>query len=76
MAVVGRVLEAQGYSGLRYDLALKDPEYIEELVTHHVGGYLKIAPEHSEHKTLSKMMKPDISSYDKFSACSTNFPAR
>ena len=47
-------------SGLRYDLALKDPEYIEELVTHHVGGYLKIAPEHSEDKTLSKMMKPSI----------------
>src|SRR5690606_3273201 len=40
-------------SGLRYDLALKDPEYVEELVTHHVGGYLKIAPEHSEDNTLS-----------------------
>jgi uncharacterized radical SAM protein YgiQ len=53
-------------SGLRYDLALKDPEYIEELVTHHVGGYLKIAPEHSEDKTLSKMMKPSISAYDEF----------
>ena len=53
-------------SGLRYDLALKDPEYVEELVTHHVGGYLKIAPEHSEEKTLSKMMKPSISSYDEF----------
>jgi uncharacterized radical SAM protein YgiQ len=53
-------------SGLRYDLALKDPEYIEELVTHHVGGYLKIAPEHSEDKTLSKMMKPGISAYDEF----------
>jgi uncharacterized radical SAM protein YgiQ len=53
-------------SGLRYDLALKDPEYIEELVTHHVGGYLKIAPEHSENKTLSKMMKPSISAYDEF----------
>ena len=53
-------------SGLRYDLALKDPEYIEELVTHHVGGYLKIAPEHSEQKTLSKMMKPSISAYDEF----------
>ncbi|PCJ23578.1 MAG: YgiQ family radical SAM protein [SAR86 cluster bacterium] len=53
-------------SGLRYDLALKDPEYIEELVTHHVGGYLKIAPEHSEDKTLSKMMKPGISTYDEF----------
>lgn len=53
-------------SGLRYDLALKDPEYIKELVSHHVGGYLKIAPEHSEEKTLSKMMKPSISSYDEF----------
>ncbi len=53
-------------SGLRYDLAIRDPEYVEELVTHHVGGYLKIAPEHSEENTLSKMMKPSISSYDEF----------
>jgi uncharacterized radical SAM protein YgiQ len=53
-------------SGLRYDLALRDPEYVEELVTHHVGGYLKIAPEHSEGKTLSKMMKPGIGVYDEF----------
>ncbi len=53
-------------SGLRYDLALKDPEYIEELVTHHVGGYLKIAPEHSEDETLAKMMKPGIDTYDEF----------
>jgi len=55
-------------SGLRYDLALRDPEYIEELVTHHVGGYLKIAPEHSEENTLGKMMKPSISAYDEFKA--------
>lgn len=53
-------------SGLRYDLALRDPEYVEELVTHHVGGYLKIAPEHSENKTLDKMMKPSINAYDEF----------
>jgi len=53
-------------SGLRYDLALRDHEYIKELVSHHVGGYLKIAPEHSEEKTLSKMMKPSIASYDEF----------
>ena len=53
-------------SGLRYDLAILDPEYVEELVTHHVGGYLKIAPEHSEENTLSKMMKPSIGSYDAF----------
>ena len=53
-------------SGLRYDLAVKSPEYIRELVTHHVGGYLKIAPEHTEAGPLSKMMKPGIGSYDKF----------
>ena len=55
-------------SGLRYDLAIETPEYVKELVTHHVGGYLKIAPEHSEEGPLSKMMKPDMSSYDKFKA--------
>jgi uncharacterized radical SAM protein YgiQ len=53
-------------SGLRYDLAIEDPEYVKELVTHHVGGYLKIAPEHTEEGPLSKMMKPGIGSYDKF----------
>jgi uncharacterized radical SAM protein YgiQ len=53
-------------SGLRYDLAVEDPEYIRELVTHHVGGYLKIAPEHTEQGPLSKMMKPGIGSYDRF----------
>ena len=53
-------------SGLRYDLAVRDPEYIKELVTHHVGGRLKIAPEHTEENTLSKMMKPGIGSYHQF----------
>ena len=53
-------------SGLRYDLAVQSPEYVKELVTHHVGGYLKIAPEHTEQGPLSKMMKPGIGSYDKF----------
>ena len=53
-------------SGLRYDLAIKSPEYIKELVTHHVGGYLKIAPEHTEQGPLTKMMKPGIGSYDQF----------
>ncbi len=55
-------------SGLRYDLAVKSPEYVEELVTHHVGGYLKIAPEHTERGPLDKMMKPGIGSYDEFKA--------
>jgi len=53
-------------SGLRYDLAVESPEYVKELVTHHVGGYLKIAPEHTERGPLDKMMKPGIGSYDKF----------
>lgn len=53
-------------SGLRYDLAVRSPEYVKELVTHHVGGYLKIAPEHTEEGPLGHMMKPGIGSYDKF----------
>ena len=53
-------------SGLRYDLAIESPEYVKELVTHHVGGYLKIAPEHTEEGPLSKMMKPGMGAYDRF----------
>lgn len=53
-------------SGLRYDLAIRSPEYIKELVQHHVGGYLKIAPEHTEDGPLSKMMKPSMSNYNRF----------
>jgi len=60
-------------SGLRYDLAVQSPEYIKELVTHHVGGYLKIAPEHTQAGPLSKMMKPGIGSYDKFKALFDKF---
>ncbi|MFZ4535344.1 YgiQ family radical SAM protein [Propionivibrio sp.] len=53
-------------SGLRYDLAVRSPEYVKELVTHHVGGYLKIAPEHTEEGPLAHMMKPGIGAYDEF----------
>lgn len=53
-------------SGLRYDLAVHDPEYVQELVTHHVGGYLKIAPEHTEKGPLNQMMKPGIDTYYEF----------
>ncbi len=53
-------------SGLRYDLAVKTPAYVKELVTEHVGGYLKIAPEHTETGPLSKMMKPGMGTYDEF----------
>jgi len=55
-------------SGLRYDLAVLSPEYVKELVTHHVGGYLKIAPEHTEDGPLEHMMKPGIGTYDAFKA--------
>ncbi|HRD74318.1 MAG TPA: YgiQ family radical SAM protein [Hyphomicrobiaceae bacterium] len=53
-------------SGVRYDLAVESPEYVNELVMHHVGGYLKIAPEHTEDGPLAKMMKPGIGTYDRF----------
>ena len=53
-------------SGVRYDLAIESPEYVKELVTHHVGGYLKIAPEHTEKGTLDLMMKPGMSAYNRF----------
>ncbi len=62
-------------SGLRYDLAVEDPEYVKELVTHHVGGYLKIAPEHTERGPLDKMMKPGIGSYDRFKELFEKFSA-
>ncbi len=62
-------------SGLRYDLAVESPEYVKELVQHHVGGYLKIAPEHTESGPLTRMMKPGIGSYDKFKQMFDRFSA-
>jgi len=53
-------------SGVRYDIAVEDPLYVKELVEHHVGGYLKIAPEHTEKGPLDKMMKPTMTSYEAF----------
>ncbi len=46
-------------SGIRMDLARRSPEYMRELVTHHVGGHLKVAPEHVDPQVLSLMKKPD-----------------
>ncbi|MFO0744304.1 MAG: YgiQ family radical SAM protein [Myxococcota bacterium] len=63
-------------SGVRYDLAVEDPRYVEELVTHHVGGYLKIAPEHLAEGPLSKMMKPGMGAYDKFKALFEKYSAK
>ena len=53
-------------SGVRYDLAIESPDYVKELTQHHVGGYLKIAPEAIGEGPLSKMMKPGVSAYYKF----------
>ena len=62
-------------SGLRYDLAVQSPEYVKELAAHHVGGYLKIAPEHTEGGPLSKMMKPGIGAYERFKQLFDTFSA-
>jgi uncharacterized radical SAM protein YgiQ len=53
-------------SGVRYDLAIESPEYVRELAQHHVGGYLKIAPEHVREGPLSLMMKPGVGTYHRF----------
>jgi uncharacterized radical SAM protein YgiQ len=53
-------------SGVRYDLAIESPEYVRELAQHHVGGYLKIAPEAIGDGPLSKMMKPGVGTYYRF----------
>ena len=63
------VREAEGVkkvliaSGVRMDLATLDPEYIEDLATHHVGGHLKVAPEHVDDETLYLMKKPGMDVY-------------
>jgi uncharacterized radical SAM protein YgiQ len=53
-------------SGVRYDLAIESPQYVQELAQHHTGGYLKIAPEALADGPLSKMMKPGVGAYYKF----------
>ncbi|MDR0529897.1 MAG: YgiQ family radical SAM protein [Zoogloeaceae bacterium] len=60
-------------SGVRYDLAIRSPEYVRELARHHVGGYLKIAPEHTEPAPLAKMMKPGLASYERFKSLFAQF---
>jgi uncharacterized radical SAM protein YgiQ len=53
-------------SGLRYDLALKDKEYLREVITHHVGGHLKVAPEHTDSEILRLMKKPTFDQFCEF----------
>jgi uncharacterized radical SAM protein YgiQ len=62
-------------SGVRYDLAIKSPEYVKELAQHHVGGYLKIAPEAISEGPLRLMMKPGVGTYDRFKALFDKYSA-
>ena len=48
------------------DLARLDPEYMKELTTHHVGGHLKVAQEHSDVTTLTAMKRPPVENFEEF----------
>ncbi len=60
---IRRVLVA---SGIRMDLAQRDPEYMKELAAHHIGGHLKVAPEHTDSHVLEQMKKPPIDNFQTF----------
>jgi uncharacterized radical SAM protein YgiQ len=53
-------------SGIRMDLAQMSPEYLHELAAHHVGGHLKVAPEHTDKNVLHLMKKPDVDNFGVF----------
>ena len=53
-------------SGIRMDLANLDDAYVDELVTHHVGGHLKVAPEHQSDRVLALMKKPEHREFETF----------
>ena len=60
---VKRILLA---SGIRHDLALQDPSFIDAVAAHHTGGHLKVAPEHVDPATLKAMRKPPIERFEEF----------
>jgi uncharacterized radical SAM protein YgiQ len=60
---IRRVLVA---SGIRMDLAQLSPEYMRELTAHHIGGHLKVAPEHTDPGVLNIMKKPGIDNFSTF----------
>ena len=78
-------------SGVRMDLAQRSPEYMRDLAEHHVGGHLKVAPEHTDLHVLGLMKKPDSNDFQGFAeefnkasreaasrnstSCRTTFPA-
>ncbi|MGE0324151.1 MAG: YgiQ family radical SAM protein [Polyangiaceae bacterium] len=70
--LLGKVREEKGVrkvfiaSGVRYDLAERSPEFVEQLARHHTGGQLSVAPEHVDDAVLDKMKKPGAESYERF----------
>ena len=56
-------------SGVRMDLAQRSTAYMNHLARHHVGGHLKVAPEHSDAGVLRLMKKPPIEDYESFARC-------
>ena len=56
-------------SGVRTDLAQRSPAYMDQMVRHHVGGLLKVAPEHTDPDVLALMKKPNIDDYESFAHC-------
>ncbi len=53
-------------SGIRYDMLLRQPAYFRELVSHHVGGLLKVAPEHLSEHVTRVMHKPGAQYFVRF----------
>ena len=53
-------------SGIRMDIAQLSPEYLKELAAHHVGGHLKVAPEHTDSHVLDMMKKPANVNFEGF----------
>ena len=63
---VSGVKQVRIASGIRMDLAADEPEYLEELARHHVGGQLKVAPEHTSDNVLKVMRKTGQGSFERF----------
>jgi uncharacterized radical SAM protein YgiQ len=53
-------------SGIRYDVLLNNPELLEEILLHHSGKFLRIAPEHTEDPVLNLMRKPPFKTLESF----------
>ena len=72
LAMLRRLRQVKGVkkvfvrSGVRFDYAVRDAEFIGELAAHHTSGMLKVAPEHCAKTVLDVMGKPSIDVYETF----------